>query len=129
MIDEILDILEVLRLSKLLCMDVIRAVAMHIVLGLRNPGPHVSLAQRLPTAPSQASLLLLLVLGQELLCTHVPILKASWQRHSLILLHDVLSVAGSVQHCKAARSHIELCAMHICQADVCTAERERVLQR
>ena len=43
MIEEILDILEILRMSKLLCMDTIRALAMRIIAGL-GADPHVSQA-------------------------------------------------------------------------------------
>ena len=58
-------------MSKLLCMDLIRAVAMRIIAGL-GADLHVSQAQGLPSAPSETFLSMPLVLGQELLCTHVP---------------------------------------------------------
>ena len=76
MIGEILDILEILQMSKLLCMDIIRALAMHIIAGL-GTDPHVSQAQGLPTAPSETSLVLPLILSRPLLCTHVPLAEGS----------------------------------------------------
>ena len=94
LIDEILDILEVLRLSRLLCMDLIRAIAMRIILGL-GADPHVSQALRHPTAPSETSLLLPLVLGQQLLCTMCHVLKAAWHDSAWSLtLRECLGCGG-----------------------------------